>query len=890
MNSQGLTEAQVIAKISQGKSNRTPVQSKTSVARIILRNTLTIFNLVNLILAVMVILVGSYKNLLFILIAIANTLISIINEIRAKKTIDRLRLISEQRPAVIRDGKTLQIDQRDLVEGDLTILSLGDQIIVDCEVEQGTIEVNESFITGEQDNIEKHVGDRLISGSFVVSGTCKARVTAVGDRSHLAKLEHSARTIKTQGSQLFTLMNNIVKYISFALIPIGALLLWARFRVPGTDTATAITSTVAALINMIPEGLILLTSSVLALATIRLSKKQVLVQDLYSVETLARVDTIALDKTGTLTTGKMTIHDFILPDGAVFAQPHKASIPAQKSLLTALRLILSTSTTENATTHALREKLLKTGKFKPTEQIKEIIPFSSDRKYSGVVTNKATYLMGAPEFITGKNPDSPGDYRTLAVVKISEYSIASSVNAPSRPLRGVSSQNHNDHDFDPCESSTSQRSIEDDADTDGKAHFANREHLTNPVNFDNIPSSETSKIAERGKDRRSTSRAGNLIEARTERNVAKINMACSQPRTIGAIGFDTSKCQLLGYVRLEDEIRHDAKDIINYFYANDISIKIISGDNLKTVQTIANQVGVKDLRGVDLSTIKTPNYSKLAKDYSIFTRVTPAQKMHLIKALKKQGSTVAMTGDGVNDILAMKEADVSLAIGEGSDAARRSAKMVLLNSDFSAIPSIIDEGRQSINNLERSTTLFLSKTIYASILAVLFTILPLEYPYAPIEMSLLNFACIGLPGFILALEHNAARIKNQFRDNIIRYSVPIGVTISVAMLALSILAEANDFARPELLTVSFFTTFVIDFALIYQISKPLNPLRSSLILTILAVVVIAFAVPSFRTLLDLGILSSNALLITVVLIAVSLSFFALFRFCIKSLKKPAHKP
>ncbi|MBR3176075.1 HAD-IC family P-type ATPase [Candidatus Saccharibacteria bacterium] len=784
MNLSGLSDAQVAAKIKQGRVNHKDHKKSDSAGKIILRNTLTIFNLVNLILAVMVFLVGSYKNLLFIFIAIANTLISIINEIRAKRTVDKMRLIAEQRPTVIRGGKTLQIEQGQIVDGDLLVLSLGDQILVDSIIVEGSIEVNESFVTGESDSITKHPGDKLISGSFIVSGACKATATAVGQESLVSKLESAAYTIKTADSKLFAIMNNIVKYISFALIPIGALLLWARFRVPDTTPEVAVTSTVAALINMIPEGLILLTSSVLALATIRLSRRKVLVQDLYSIETLARVDCIALDKTGTLTTGKMRVKHFVPVKDSKPLSPTdltNPTTPAEKSLQNALKLILGTSTTDNATSTALKQKLLKTAKFEPTEQILEVIPFSSDRKYSGVRTDKATYLMGAPEFLIDKKYDIEGDYRILAIVKCEKY-----------PL----------------------------------------------------PMSNSSNI------------------------------------------------ELLGYALLEDDLRKDAKSIIKYFADNDVEVKIISGDSPKTVQSIASKVGVSNLATIDLSTLgSTIDYNRLVKEYAIFTRVKPAQKKSLILALKKQGKTVAMTGDGVNDILAMKEADCSIAIGEGSDAARRSAKFVLLGSDFSAVPSIIDEGRQSINNLERSTTLFLSKTIYASILAVLFTILPLEYPYAPIEMSLLNFACIGLPGLVLALEHNTSRIKNRFVQNILQYSVPVGITISVSMVILSIIAEAQNFIRPELLTSSLFITFAIDFALIYLISRPLNLFRSILLITIFSIVAVVFLFSPFRNLLDLGFLSVNSIVIVFAIILFGYIIFFLLRRIILSLsKKRTHRP
>ncbi len=746
MNLNGLTHSQVAQKISQGKVNQAPRKNQATIGGIILRNTLTIFNLVNLILALMIISVGSYKNLLFIFIAIANTLISIINEIRAKKTVDKMRLISEQKPTVIRDGKSQQISGDQIVEGDLLIYSLGDQILVDSKITEGTVEVNESFITGEQDNIAKKKGDKLISGSFIVSGTCKAEATAVGKDSELNKLESSAHIIKTADSKLFKLMNNIVKYISFTLIPIGILLLWSRFRVETTDTTTAVTSTVASLINMIPEGLILLTSSVLALATIRLSKKQVLVQDLYSVETLARVDTIALDKTGTLTSGKMKVHDYTA---------------IKKSFETALASILNHQTTENATISALRQKFIKTAKIQEINDIVDIIDFSSERKCSGIVTKNATYLLGAVDFITDDEKiikqvqSASAGYRTLAVVKNEE---------------------------------------------------------------------------------------------------------------------------LLGYVRLEDEIRPDAKQIIKYFYDNDIAVKIISGDGLEAVTKIATRVGVKDLNGVNLSDLKSPNYDQLVQDYSIFTRVTPAQKKNLIEALKKQGNTVAMTGDGVNDILAMKEADVSIAIGEGSDAARRSAKLVLLDSGFESVPSIIDEGRQSINNLERSTALFLAKTVYASILAVIFIFAPIKYPFSsPVEMSLLNFACIGFPGLILALEHNTERIKNRFTRNIIEYSLPVGLTISISMLTLSILAHLNIFPHYDLATTAVFVTFTIDLILIYWISRPLNTLRAGLLLTIIAIMVGAFLIPFFHDFFDFVFLTPNGLIATFIAIASSVVLFEILR-------------
>lgn len=698
------------------------------IAHIVFKNTFTLFNLVNLILALMVVFVGSFKNMLFIFIAIANTLISIINEVRAYKIVKKMRLISEQKPTVLRDGKSFQVSPEEIKKGDTIVLSLGDQILYDSVMTEGTLEVNEAFITGEQDNIEKHPGDELISGSFVVAGTAKAEVAKVGEENTITKLEQEAHHLKTADSKLFTLMNKIVKYISYALIPVGALLLWSRFRTEA-DTTTAITSTVAGLINMIPEGLILLTSSVLALATIRLSKKKVLVQDLYSIETLARVDTICLDKTGTLTTGNMKVKDFILPDGTSFAKLPVTPSPAEKSFLSALASILSHQMSENATSRALNKALARRANIKEIDGIVDVIPFSSDRKYSGIKTKKSEYLMGAIDFLTDdkatiKQAKSyAGDYRVIAVVE---------------------------------------------------------------------------------------------------------------------------NKKLLGLVRLEDEIRKNAPEIINYFYDNDIEPKIISGDDLETVKTIAATVGVRDLRGIDLSQEKSLKYDKLVTEYSIFTRVKPEQKKKLIETFRKAGKTVAMTGDGVNDILAMKEADCSIAIGEGSDAARRSAKLVLLDSDFERVPSIIDEGRQSINNLERSTALFLAKTVYATILAVIFVIAPLSYPFSPIEMSLLSFTCIGFPGLVLALEKNTARIKDKFVYNIKHYSFPTGITVAISMVILSIVATVNNFERAKLTTLSAIIVFSIDLVLIYKVSKPLNLFRAALIVLIIAIFLGALFIPFIR--------------------------------------------
>lgn len=780
--------------------------------KIIAKNTFTLFNLVNLILAVMVTLVGSYKNTLFLGVAIINTLISTINGIRAQKTIDQLKLISEKLPVIERQGIPTEIKPEEVKTGDLCILSLGDQIQFDSTLEEGQLEINESFITGEQDNILKKKGDHLTSGSFVVAGSGKARVEQPAADSSIAKLEQEAHVIKQADSQLFRTLNNIVKYISYALIPIGALLLWARFRVAGTTTETAVTSTVAALVSMIPEGLILLTSSVLALATVRLSRQKVLVENLYSIETMARVDTICLDKTGTLTTGQLKVVKAIPARGI-----------SEKRLERALAALMSHLPADNATSTALKAKYARNAEFEPTAQnhqktyaknaskaastddfstnldAYEIIPFSSDRKYSGITNDKETLLLGAPEILLDDLSQVPDtDKRVLVVVRLTGNLVC------LEPTRAKSEE--------ATETSTGQ-------------------------------SRAQSRLADEDSARRAAKPANQI---------------------------PVSRDHILGFVLLEDETRTSATKIIKYFYDNEVTPIIISGDRTDTVVSVANQVGFKSPTPVDLSRLhdsstteatasthepttdatskplprtKSPNYEQLVQKYNIFTRVTPVQKQRLVEALKKQGRTVAMTGDGVNDILAMKQADCSIAIGHGADAARRAANLVLLNSDFATVPEIIKEGRRSINNLERSGTLFLTKTIYASILAILFCIIPLEYPYSPIEMTLLNFVCIGFPGVVLALEPNFSRIKNQFTKNIKKYSLPTGLAVAIAALTLAIVAHFLALERHQTLTLSALITFIINFALLIRISRPFTKLRAGLLITIVVIMATAFLWP-----------------------------------------------
>lgn len=734
---QGLTKQQVQERIAQGQVNVAQTKT-TSVGSIVKKHTLTLFNLVNLILAGLIFWVGSYKNALFFFVAIINTAIGIFNDVRAKKIVDKLSLISAQKQTVIRDGKEHKIANEEIVLGDVIKYTLGSQVVVDSKILEGNIEVNESFITGESDNIAKSDGADLTSGSFVVSGTCYAEVTAVGADNFTSSVLKGAKTIKSAPSKLLTTLNQIIKVISIILIPIGVFLLFKQFAI-SDDTQRAVTSTVGTLISMIPEGLILLTSTVLALSTIRLSKRKVLVQDLYAIETLARVDTICLDKTGTITTGEMSVVD-TLPLGK-----------HTEAELTEIAGILSTNLQDNnATFQALRHKFGTKSRVKADD----LIPFSSDRKYSGVKVKNTTYLIGALEYLTDDKT-----YRKQATELSQEHRVLTILKRTGK--------------------------------TD----------------------------------------------------------------------------DIIGFVLIKDVIRKDAPEIIQFFRDNEVDARIISGDNPITISGIAAQVGFQDPKAVDLSTLKKPNYAKLVKEYNIFARVKPEQKKALILALKKQGRTVAMTGDGVNDVLAMKEADCSISIGEGTDAARQVSKLVLLGSNFSSIPNIIGEGRRTINNLERSATLFLAKTCYATLLAIIFIFINFQPPFSPITMTFLNFFTIGAPAFILALEPNNQRVKNLFTRNIIQYSIPTGLTITLGILAATITSSICNFSYEQTATIAVVLIFAIGLALIYRISRPLNKLRVSLIIGLILIMVAAFCIPLVRGFFSIELLAFNSIIAAACLVA-----------------------
>ena len=759
-NMTGLSKEEVEKRYRENKVNYDTTTPSKSIKQILIENIFTLFNFINMVLAIAVILVGSYKNLLFLGVVISNTLISTLQEIRAKKTVDKLSIISSSKAKVIRDSKEKEISINEVVLDDIIIYELGNQVIADSKVVDGTCEVDESFITGESKTITKKVGDELLSGSFIVSGSVVAKVIHVGLDNYTSVISKDAKTMtKEINSQIMRSLNKIVKYVSIALIPIGILLLLKEFSIQNNTTQNAVVKVAAAVIGMIPEGLILLVSTVLAISVVKLSKYNVLVQDLYCIETLARVDTLCLDKTGTITEGKMEVVD-VVPIGK-----HKIN-----EIDVALESISNNLNDKNPTFNALHDK------YKNSDYIKakDIISFSSDRKYSGVILSDVSYILGAPEIVL-KN-----EYKKYEN-KINDLSLE------NRVLALVKSKNKN---------------------------------IKNGISDD--------------------------IEA-------------------------------LGLVIIRDKIRKEVIDTLRYFMDNDIEIKVISGDNTKTVSSIARSVGI-DIKGVcDARCITDDtNINEVVENNNIFGRVKPEQKRMLVKALKENGHIVGMTGDGVNDVLALKESDCGIAMNSGSDAARNVAELVLLDSNFNSMPEVVKEGRKTINNVQRSATLFLSKTIYASFLAVLFLFINYSYPFIPIQMSLISSLTIGMPAFILALEPNHDRVSGKFLINVVSKAIPSGITTVINILILVLLGSLFKISSIQTSTIAVVITWYTAVLLIYRISKPLNLLRKSLLVFIIVLFSLAIFVPFLRSLYSLEFLDANSLLILSFLMIISTRIFVFF--------------
>ena len=732
INIMGLTDEEVRQRVEEGLTNRADISTDKTTKEIVISNVFTYFNLIFLVITILLIMVGSFRNLTFLPIIIGNTVIGIVQEIRAKKTLEKMSLLNAPRADVIRNGSVKQISTEELVKDDVILLTAGKQICADAVVISGNIQVNESLLTGEADEVEKTEGSTLMSGSFVVSGECYARLEKVGNESYISKLSLEAKSMGgKEQSEMIRSINLIVKWVGIVIIPIGLILFWQSHFVNGESITKSVTSTVAAIIGMIPEGLYLLTTVALALSTMKLARKKVLLHDMKSIETLARVDVLCVDKTGTITEPDMKLKEiFLCKNSGADGTQTALTLDELKSLILDYA---NASVDNNATMLALKAYAAdaltnNTSALHRTAVSQQA--FSSSLKYGSVTFSDGTYLLGAPEFIM-----------------------------------------HED--------------------------FARIEEEIIPY-------------ADKG-DRV-------LLFARYDgENVEN--------------GIDGSVTPL-GFVALANPIRENAVKTFEYFKSQGVAIKVISGDNPRTVSRIAIQAGIESAESfVDAATLDTEDkIADAVNKYTVFGRVTPKQKKQLVKALQAKGHTVAMTGDGVNDILAMKDADCSVAMASGSEAAAQAAQVVLLDSDFAHMPDVVYEGRRVVNNIQRSASLFLVKNIFSLLLSLFSVILMVTYPLEPAQVSLISMFTIGVPGFLLALEQNKDRIKGHFITNVMLKALPGGLTDVIAVGALVVCGEVFCISDASIGTIATLVLSVVGFMILFKISEPLNGMKYAVII------------------------------------------------------------
>ena len=743
----GLTHKEVEEKIKQGKSNKVKIKTNESILKILRKNIFTYFNFIFLILTILLITSHSYRNLTFLGIIITNILIGIIQQIRSKITLDKLSLLDKNKYTVIRDGKEEEIDSDNLVEGDFIILEAGKQIPADAEVVSGKIYVNESLLTGEQNEIEKNINSNLMSGSFVISGRAVVKLTNVGDESFSAKIMKESKKIKETKSEMISAIDNIVKFAGIIIIPIGILLFIGSYGVNGCSYEESVNSMVSALLGMIPEGLYLLTTVALALSSMKLAQNKILLHDMKSIESLARVDVLCVDKTGTITNNTMKVLDIFDKNGN--------SLIDKKEDLKILAKYINTIEDKNITIDVIKEQLYGISTEKLSNIEKE--NFNSKNKFSFIkIDENVTYKLGAPEILLNKEYEELVNKRTK-----------------------------------------------------------NGERL---IAFVEIKNDETIPIL---------------------------------------------------FISLKNEIRKNAKEIFGFFDNRNVQIRVISGDNPITVSSIAKQAGIKGYeKYIDCRELK--NYvdiQKAVKKYIVFGRVNPEQKRQIIKALKEQGLKVAMTGDGVNDILAMKEADCSIAIGSGSDAARGTAQVVLLDSDFGKMRNIVYEGRKNINNITRSASLFTYKNIFSLLLSIYSIIFAMQYPLEPNQVSLGSAFTIGIPAFLLTFEENQKKQQNgNFMRKVFTNSLPAAITSFLAIVAMVKFSDLFNVGVKEITTACSYLFFTGGFLILYKIIRPLNKYRTSVMfLCILGIILTINIMPNFFAIKEIS--ERSAILVTLFAIA-----------------------
>lgn len=705
----GLSAEQVKRRFAQGENNYKVESSTLSVPEIVRSNVCTYFNLVFAVIAVLLAIVGAWSDMLFLPIIVANTCIGIIQEIHSKKVLDKLSILNAPHAVVIRDGKRQEIPADQLVLDDIVEFSAGSQIPADAKVVSGELQVNESLITGESDEIEKREGDSLLSGSFVVSGKACARLEKVGKDSYISKLTLQAtKSKKGEQSEMIRSLNYLIMVMGIIIIPIGIALFVQSFIYNEGTFHDSITGMVAAIIGMIPEGLYLLTSVALAVSSVRLAQKKVLIHDMKCIETLARVNVLCVDKTGTITEPGMHVYDFSVLDGA-----------DQLEISQLLADFVAAQEKDNATMEALKAHFSNGSGMRA----REVYSFSSETKYSGAVMNDGkSYVIGAPEFV----------------------------------LRGQFAQY--------------------------------QEQIA-------IYSSKGYRV---------------LVFAQYEGTLDR------KPLTEPVLP--------LCFVMLANPIRKGAKETFTYFAENDVDIKVISGDNPLTVSVIAAEAGIVGAeRFVDASTLKEKeDYYRAVEEYTVFGRVTPSQKRMLVQALKEHKKTVAMTGDGVNDVLALKDADCSVAMASGSEAASNVAQLVLLDSDFSRMPSVVAEGRRVVNNIERTAALYIVKNIFSMLLAIFSVILMLDYPLEPSQVSLISMFTIGIPSFVLALEPNKELIRGHFLTNVLVRALPAGLTDFIVVSGLVIFCREFQVDLDCLSTSCTILVAIVGFMILHRIARPMN--------------------------------------------------------------------
>ncbi|MCB5549015.1 HAD-IC family P-type ATPase [Blautia sp. MSK17_66] len=799
----GLTDEQVNERIEQGKVNADENPNTRTYKQIVRENTLTFFNFLNLVLLVLVLLVGSYKNAFFVCIIIINTLIGIAQEIRAKKTIDKLAILTAKKSIVIREGKKWTVPTEELVLDDLVCLKTGDQVPADAKVLEGSVEVNESLLTGESDNLPKNVGDELFSGSFVTAGEACCQIIHVGKDNYAAQITSEAKEFKRHNSELKNSLNAILKVISIIIVPLGALLFYKQYYIVGNTFKASVVSMVAGVLGMIPEGLVLLTSVALTLGALVLANKKTLVQELYCIETLARVDTLCLDKTGTITEGTMCVERVeswcesllrnltedkeepdegrmlqdqeIQPENAETQNPDTGSqteadqaetidetaalqdIHEIEDMMGNLMYVLKD---QNATIDALRKRFPTKTSMTP----EHIIPFSSDRKYSGAVfEDRGTYLMGAAQFLFPEGREEI---------------------------------------LDVCQ-----------------------------------------KYAQEG--------------------LRVLTLAHSSQMAEGTeLPADLEPVALL---LLTDVIREEAPDTLKFFDSQEVDLKVISGDDPVTVSAIAKRAGLKNAESyVDATTLETEeDLEEAVSKYSIFGRVTPQQKKEMVQALQKQGHTVAMTGDGVNDVLALKEADCSIAMAQGSDAAKNIANVVLLDSNFASMPHIVNQGRRVVNNIRTAASMFLIKTMFSVMLSLLTIFFGNTYPFEPIQMSLISACAVGIPTFLLAQENNYDKIDHTFLRHVFLNAFPAAITISSCVFAIMLVCQNVYHSNAMLSTACVLVTGWNYMAALKTVYAPLNTYRKVIIYGMQFIFFAAAVI--FQKLLALGSLDFGLIILVFIL-------------------------